>query len=249
MIKFFRRIRKRLLTENKFSKYLIYAIGEIALVMIGILLALQVNNWNENRKDSIYKEQLVNNLILELHKAKSELTSSIQHAEKSVKSGDLFLKIDMTNAQTIPVDSIKELVLLSTSKILFKLTLSAYDGSKSSGRLSLLDNQDVLNGYSEIFVGLEDYHHHFPIAGRVFYTGPVWDFRKKYGSFSVLTEKSEKVPLAFRMNDEEYRRLILEPLTYAVVENANTLNWNILVSLRNMDKSINKLIELLEKIR
>ena len=50
MIKFFRKIRRRLLTENKISKYLIYAIGEIVLVMIGILLALQVNNWNENQK-------------------------------------------------------------------------------------------------------------------------------------------------------------------------------------------------------
>ena len=50
MIKFFRKIRQRLLTENKFSKYLIYAIGEIILVVIGILIALQINNWNENRK-------------------------------------------------------------------------------------------------------------------------------------------------------------------------------------------------------
>jgi hypothetical protein len=50
MIKFFRKIRQRLLTENKLSKYLLYAIGEVILVMIGILLALQVNNWNEERK-------------------------------------------------------------------------------------------------------------------------------------------------------------------------------------------------------
>ncbi len=49
MIRFFRHIRKRLLSESKFSKYLFYAIGEIVLVMIGILLALQVNNWNEER--------------------------------------------------------------------------------------------------------------------------------------------------------------------------------------------------------
>ena len=49
MIKFFRKIRERLLTENKFSKYLLYAIGEIALVVIGILIALQINNSNENR--------------------------------------------------------------------------------------------------------------------------------------------------------------------------------------------------------
>ncbi len=50
MIKFFRHIRKRLLTENKFSKYILYAIGEIVLVVIGILIALSINNWNEGLK-------------------------------------------------------------------------------------------------------------------------------------------------------------------------------------------------------
>ena len=49
MIKLFRRIRKKLLSENQFSKYLIYAIGEIILVVIGILIALQINTWNNNR--------------------------------------------------------------------------------------------------------------------------------------------------------------------------------------------------------
>jgi hypothetical protein len=48
MIKFFRKIRQQLLTENKFSKYLLYAIGEIVLVVIGILIALSINNWNNN---------------------------------------------------------------------------------------------------------------------------------------------------------------------------------------------------------
>ena len=66
MIKFFRKIRKKLLTENKFSKYLIYAIGEIALVVIGILIALQINNWNqesENKKLEIfYMNSLANDL-------------------------------------------------------------------------------------------------------------------------------------------------------------------------------------------
>ena len=49
MIKFFRKIRRQLLTQNKFSKYLLYAIGEIVLVVVGILIALSVNNWNEKR--------------------------------------------------------------------------------------------------------------------------------------------------------------------------------------------------------
>ena len=66
MIKFFRRIRYNLMETGKTAKYLKYAIGEIALVMIGILLALQVNNWNEKRKaynDSIiYLSEIVSDL-------------------------------------------------------------------------------------------------------------------------------------------------------------------------------------------
>jgi hypothetical protein len=50
MIKFFRKIRQNLLSEGKTVKYLKYAIGEIVLVVIGILIALSINNWNENQK-------------------------------------------------------------------------------------------------------------------------------------------------------------------------------------------------------
>lgn len=53
MIKFFRTIRQNLLSEGKTAKYLKYALGEIVLVVIGILIALQINNWNENRKTEI----------------------------------------------------------------------------------------------------------------------------------------------------------------------------------------------------
>lgn len=51
MIKFFRKVRQKLLNENKFSKYLIYTIGEIVLLVIGILIALQINNWNEHQRN------------------------------------------------------------------------------------------------------------------------------------------------------------------------------------------------------
>lgn len=63
MIKFFRKIRQKLLSENKFSKYLIYAIGEIILLVIGILIALQINNWNENRKNKIALRTYTKSLI------------------------------------------------------------------------------------------------------------------------------------------------------------------------------------------
>ena len=69
MLRFFRQIRQRLLTDNKFSKYLLYAIGEILLVVIGILIALQVDNWNEQRKSEItvntYRVKLINDLAVD----------------------------------------------------------------------------------------------------------------------------------------------------------------------------------------
>jgi uncharacterized membrane protein YgaE (UPF0421/DUF939 family) len=62
MIKFFRKIRQNMLTKNKTGTYFKYAIREIVLVMIGILLALQVSNWNQERKDRISKRKLLDNI-------------------------------------------------------------------------------------------------------------------------------------------------------------------------------------------
>ena len=62
MIKFFRKIRQKLLSENKFSKYFIYALGEIILVVIGIMIALQANNWNEKRKTNNTIETLIDKI-------------------------------------------------------------------------------------------------------------------------------------------------------------------------------------------
>ena len=68
MIKFFRKIRQRLLTENKISKYLVYAIGEIILVVIGILIALQINNWNEQRNENKKIKIAINSIYQDLVK-------------------------------------------------------------------------------------------------------------------------------------------------------------------------------------
>ncbi|MFT4661367.1 MAG: hypothetical protein ACJA1H_001264 [Glaciecola sp.] len=66
MIKFFRKIRQNLLMENKTGKYFKYAIGEIVLVVIGILIALSINNWNENRKLNLNEKDVIENLIEDL---------------------------------------------------------------------------------------------------------------------------------------------------------------------------------------
>ena len=76
MIKFFRKIRQRLLTKNKFSKYLIYAIGEIILVVVGILIALSINNWNEEIKESHIEQNYLRRLLVDLESDFKTLTFS-----------------------------------------------------------------------------------------------------------------------------------------------------------------------------
>jgi hypothetical protein len=111
MIKFFRKIRQRLLTENKLSKYLIYAIGEILLVMIVILLALQVNNWNEkNKKKEIQLTQL-SDLKIEIKSMQEFLKFHTNVLETSIKGNEALLELMRPDATlTISPDSIHRLL-------------------------------------------------------------------------------------------------------------------------------------------
>jgi hypothetical protein len=73
MLRFFRQIRQNLLARNRFSRYLVYAVGEIMLVVVGILIALQVNNWNEERKTGQVELSLLEELKADLEYSKKEL--------------------------------------------------------------------------------------------------------------------------------------------------------------------------------
>ena len=86
MIKFFRKIRYDLMGKNQTGKYLKYAIGEILLVMIGILLALQVNNWNNNRKLKILANEIYTNLLISLEQDSIEVQRTIEILTKSLET-------------------------------------------------------------------------------------------------------------------------------------------------------------------
>ena len=72
MLRFFRQIRQKLIKQENMRKYIWYALGEILLVMIGILLALQVNNWNEYRKERIQEEKSLHALLKEFENSKTD---------------------------------------------------------------------------------------------------------------------------------------------------------------------------------
>ena len=146
MIKFFRKIRQRLLTENKFSKYLLYAIGEIILVMIGILLALQVNNWNENRKINEQELQLLESL-------QKEFTYNINELDRSIKKAQIIQKRCETILKNTGNHEMKLSKIESDSLINWGLTnIITYDPSDgilkdiiSSGKIQIIKNDKLKN--------------------------------------------------------------------------------------------------------
>ena len=91
MIKFFRKIRQNLLRDNKFSKYLLYAIGEIVLVVIGILIALQINNWNQQRISTEYEKKLLTELRNTITADYNLLQMAIDGNKRSSRSCEIIL--------------------------------------------------------------------------------------------------------------------------------------------------------------
>lgn len=149
MIKFFRRIRQQLLTENKFSKYVFYAIGEIALVMIGILLALQVNDWNENKKN---KTTIKNNTVLLIE---SLVADSIYIVNRKIAiQKELAVVNDIKKRATMPNVKIDTLIKIARSEYqAFVASVNfnnqtAFNTAVVSGEINLYDKELIQEIYS-----------------------------------------------------------------------------------------------------
>jgi hypothetical protein len=146
MIKFYHRLRQRFLIENKFSKYIFYAVGEIVLVMIGILLALPVNNWNEIRKTNKQEIELLQSLHKEFKFNEIELNRSIEKAQIIQKKSETLLK--NTGTHEIKLSRHESDSLISTGL----LGIITYDASGgilediiNSGKIHILKNDELKN--------------------------------------------------------------------------------------------------------
>ena len=98
MIKYFRKIRENLLSKGKTAKYFKYAIGEIILVVIGILIALQINNWNEVRKQKNKEIALLQELKNNLNDTKSAIDTSLTWNKKNLEWNSYLLDVINNNA-------------------------------------------------------------------------------------------------------------------------------------------------------
>jgi hypothetical protein len=108
---FFRRIRRKLANDNQFLKYGRYAIGEIVLVVIGILMVLSINNWNAERKNHIKKRNYVQNIISDLKKNTFELNSFINYVDDENNKMQQICELIDSPDSVFTIDSILNILL------------------------------------------------------------------------------------------------------------------------------------------
>ena len=147
MIKFFRRIRQKLLTENKFTKYLAYAIGEIVLVVIGILIALQINNWNQSKQEQIslseYLTSISQNIKVDIENLEYLTTTRKNIIARVPRMTFTLFYSDFLERKDVKFGS-ETLSILSNFEY-FNADLSGFESIKNSGYLSKLKGKDIEN--------------------------------------------------------------------------------------------------------
>ncbi|NNC33281.1 MAG: hypothetical protein HKO09_00185 [Croceitalea sp.] len=143
MIKFFRKIRQNLIVENKTGKYIKYAIGEIVLVVIGILIALQINNWNQNRLEQKREHQILKDLYVEFDANFNDLTRVKEQHEIVFNQFSGIQRITAT--KDYHSESLDSLMLSVTSWFSFTERPGASDNLINSGNLNILTNEELRN--------------------------------------------------------------------------------------------------------
>ena len=140
--------------ENKTGKYFKYAIGEIVLVVIGILIALQINNWNQSLKEKNIEAQYLKNMVRDLNEQLSSLEIQMENEQSYYEAASYILE-DYNEGNSFTLDSAfyKRVTVLANRKT-FVITDPTYTDLISSGNINIIKNQAIkdklLNYYQEL---------------------------------------------------------------------------------------------------
>lgn len=148
MLPFFRKIRYNLARDNQFLKYSRYAVGEIILVVIGILIALQINNWNEQNKLDAKKKVYFDQLLKDIGKDTVNINRHLDALEYSIKTYDAFID-SWDEANLNRSDVFKAFVKVETSNHLIIFNNNTIISLLNTGNIELMPT-DIRNDILEI---------------------------------------------------------------------------------------------------
>ncbi|MFP4844393.1 DUF6090 family protein [Winogradskyella sp. PE311] len=245
MIKFFRKIRYNLMEKGKTTKYFKYAIGEIILVVIGILIALQINNWNEGRKLNTKSQELIASLIEDFEYNKNKLEIELKFRDSLLTNMDAFNEFIESDTVLVSVDSLRELAHSFFRGRPFSPNLTAYDEAKSTGNLSLLKSKAVLQQFTlfnEANNGLMGLNN----EGRYsYFNGSSWELRKTV-DLGLITGSN---PIENLLSHKDYKAMVSTTLARAALHNSRGITWNTKNHLVRMNTATIEILRLLYEMK
>lgn len=143
MIAIFRKIRQKLLQENRITRYFAYAIGEIVLVVIGILIALSINTWNENLKNKNKEKLILKDLHLEFQKNKEKLQATIKLHRNVLNGTNAALELISEPEDVLARHNLDSLIAISLDYGDFSPSQSVLADLISSGNLNLISSESL----------------------------------------------------------------------------------------------------------
>ena len=213
MIKFFRKIRQNLLMENKTGKYFKYAIGEIVLVVIGILIALSINNWNDRRKQKLSQTE-------QLKSIKSELTLGLKNLDIILRRIDLhsnnidsliiMMKDSIPNSFEVSGELLGSTIMWRTTDV----SINTLNSMIASGTLNQLTNEElrvklanlpaIQSDLTEDEIMVRDWseNHMVPFLAKIGLAGEAYSNR--YGFKDITSQRSTIADFANVTPTEEF---------------------------------------------
>ena len=220
MIPFFRRIRKQLADDNQFLKYSRYAIGEIVLVVIGILIALQINNWNEENKTNKLETKILKELQVNLKLDLEELEADVSFMD-DINGACLTIKEFMEH-DPIPNDSMFRVFSILRVTPHFDPNKSGYQLLQSKG-VEIISNDNLRNEISLLYERSYPYYKRYEEERLRFHALHSEPVLLEY--FSMYFDQSIAHFGDFRISQEDYDKLrkdeaFLKLLTAIAFENS-----------------------------
>jgi len=238
MINFFRKIRYDLMSKNNTGKYLKYAIGEILLVVIGILIALSINNWNETRKDQLRLKNHYVELLNELNNDIDNLKLVIENVRKI--NNQTFEISEFINFSPSKIDTTKIVDALFGAEpyAFFSISNSVYTTLLSNGDIQLIENEQLKNALSiyhdvkswdwtahngNLKDAIERYAYYLhkflpPLLNRDIYIKGFSKNLKNEKFNTYITNKKPKIEWERLKNDEEFGTIISQLIAYRVFQ-------------------------------
>jgi len=237
MIKFFKHIRKSLLMENKTGKYFKYAIGEIVLVVIGILIALSINNWNENRINSKKETTILANIHKEFKDNKIQLERVVKGHRKEHSSSAKIISLFPITSKPDPIvlDSLSRYLWDSYEGYTFNPSQTSINSLSSTSSFDIISNEDLRNLLISWNDLVKDYQE-----------------EEEYNLAFIMNQYEVYISKHFGWNfnftDERHDFKALESLEfeYLVQQKYSKINWILNASgeLKKVQGTLDKIIEL-----